>query len=60
MTDLGLSSYCVDIRDFDLELLAGKFASMVSNAEEIKSRMAASLTRKRKRLTSQFDELFRY
>ena len=26
MTDLGLSNYCVDIRDFDLKLLAEKFA----------------------------------
>jgi polysaccharide pyruvyl transferase WcaK-like protein len=60
MTDLELSSYCVDIRDFDLKLLAEKFASMVTNAEEIKSRMAASLTRNRQRLRSQFDELFRY
>jgi polysaccharide pyruvyl transferase WcaK-like protein len=60
MTDLELSSYCVDIRDFDLKLLAEKFASMVINAEEIKSRMAASLTRNRQRLRSQFDELFRY
>jgi polysaccharide pyruvyl transferase WcaK-like protein len=60
MTDLGLSSYCVDIRDFDPKLLAEKFASMAINAEEIKSRMAASLTRNRQQLRSQFDELFRY
>jgi polysaccharide pyruvyl transferase WcaK-like protein len=60
MTDLGLSSYCVDIRDLDPKLLAERFASMVINAEEIKSRMAASLTRNRQRLRSQFDELFRY
>jgi polysaccharide pyruvyl transferase WcaK-like protein len=60
MTDLGLSSYCVDIRDFDPKLLAEKFASMVTNAEEIKSCMAASLTTHRERLRSQFDELFRY
>jgi len=59
MTDLELSSYCVDIRDFDPKLLAERFASMVINAEEIKSRMAASLTRNRQRLRRQFDELFR-
>jgi polysaccharide pyruvyl transferase WcaK-like protein len=59
MTDLELSSYCVDIRDFDLKLLTERFASMVINAYEIKSRMAASLTRNKQRLTSQFDELFR-
>jgi len=60
MTDLELSSYCVDIRDFDPNLLAEKFASIVINAEEIKNRMSASLTRNRQRLRSQFDELFRY
>src|SRR5215510_2810597 len=60
MTDLELSAYCVDIRDFDAKLLAGRFASMVINAEEIRGRMAASLTRNRQLLRSQFDELFRY
>jgi polysaccharide pyruvyl transferase WcaK-like protein len=60
MADLELSDYCVDIRDFDVRLLAGRFASMVNNAEEIKSRMAARLTRNRQQLRSQFDELFRF
>jgi polysaccharide pyruvyl transferase WcaK-like protein len=60
MTDLELPNYCVDIRDFDPKLLAERFALMVINAEEIKSSMAASLSRNRQRLRSQFDELFRY
>jgi polysaccharide pyruvyl transferase WcaK-like protein len=60
MADLGLSSYCVDIRDFDVSLLADRFASMVKNAEEIKSRMAARLTSNRQQLRCQFDELFRF
>jgi polysaccharide pyruvyl transferase WcaK-like protein len=60
MTDLELSSYCVDIRDFDLKRLTERFASMVINAEEIRSRMAVSLARNRQRLRSQFDQLFRY
>ena len=59
MTDLELSDYCVDIRNFDVKLLAERFALMVINAEEIKSRMAASLARNRLRLKGQFDELFR-
>lgn len=59
MTDLGLSNYCVDVQDFDPKLLAEKFASMVIHAEEIKSRMAMSLTGNRQRLMRQFDELFR-
>jgi polysaccharide pyruvyl transferase WcaK-like protein len=60
MTDLELSSYCVDIRNFDHKLLTEKFASMVANTDEIKRRMAESLTRNRLRLKSQFDELFQY
>lgn len=59
MADLDLSNYCVDIQDFDANSLADKFASMVMNAEEIKSRMASSLTRNRRQLASQFDGLFR-
>jgi polysaccharide pyruvyl transferase WcaK-like protein len=58
MTNLALSNYCVDIRDFDVNLLVERFALMVMHAEEIKSCMAASLTRNRQRLRSQFDELF--
>ena len=60
MTDLELSNYCVDIRDFDLKLLTQRFTSMIINTEEIKSRMAASLARNKQRLRSQFDELFRH
>ncbi len=60
MADLELSSYCVDIRKFDLKLLAEKFASMIANADDIKRRMAASLARNRLQLKSQFDELFQY
>jgi polysaccharide pyruvyl transferase WcaK-like protein len=58
MHDLELSRYCVDIRHFDPEVLMEKFALMVSNAEEIRSRMATSLATNRRRLRSQFDELF--
>jgi polysaccharide pyruvyl transferase WcaK-like protein len=60
MTDLELSSYCVNIQDFDLKLLAEKFSLMVINAKDIKCRMSASLTRNRERLGRQFDELFRF
>jgi polysaccharide pyruvyl transferase WcaK-like protein len=58
MQDLDLSNYCVDIRDFDLRLLMEKFASLVINAEEIRSRMRATLAIKSQRLRDQFDELF--
>jgi polysaccharide pyruvyl transferase WcaK-like protein len=58
MADLELSRFCVNIDDFDLKRLASRFTLMVDNAEEIKSRMAASLARNRQKLRSQFDELF--
>jgi polysaccharide pyruvyl transferase WcaK-like protein len=58
MAALELPDYCVDIRDFSVSLLADRFASMVNNAEEIKSRMATKLTRNRQLLGNQFDELF--
>jgi len=58
MADLELANCCVDIRDFDVSLLAERFASMVDNAEEIKLRMATKLTRNRQLLRYQFDELF--
>jgi polysaccharide pyruvyl transferase WcaK-like protein len=60
MEDLELSSYCVDIRKFDLRLLMDRFSSLVINAEEIKRRMEARLTINKARLRSQFDELFPY
>jgi polysaccharide pyruvyl transferase WcaK-like protein len=58
MAGLKLSDYCVDIRDFDADLLADRFTSMINNAEEIKCRMSVSLTRNRRQLRNQFDELF--
>jgi polysaccharide pyruvyl transferase WcaK-like protein len=58
MSDLELSNYCVDIRDFNASLLAERFTSMVNDAEEIKSRMATKLTRNGQLLRYQFDELF--
>jgi len=53
MADIELSSHCVDIRDFEVGLLADRFASVVNEAEELKSRTAARLTRNRQQLRSQ-------
>jgi polysaccharide pyruvyl transferase WcaK-like protein len=58
MNDLGLPKYCVDIRKFDPSLLTDTFRSLVSNTDEIKSRMAAILVNYRSQLTIQFDGLF--
>jgi polysaccharide pyruvyl transferase WcaK-like protein len=58
MKDLGLSKYCVDIREFDLNLLTGTFASLVSNSDEIKRRMAERLSCYKSELKNQFDDLF--
>jgi polysaccharide pyruvyl transferase WcaK-like protein len=57
MSDLGLSDYCVDIRNFNPMLLAQRFALMIDNTDEIKSRMAVSLQKNKHKLGSQFDEL---
>jgi polysaccharide pyruvyl transferase WcaK-like protein len=58
MADLGLSSYCVDIRDFEASSLVDRFGSMVVDADEIKFRMKMRLARNREQLRDQLDELF--
>jgi polysaccharide pyruvyl transferase WcaK-like protein len=58
MKDLGLSKYCVDIRSFDVNLLKDTFISLVSNSDEIKSRMVERLACYKKELALQFDDLF--
>jgi polysaccharide pyruvyl transferase WcaK-like protein len=58
MQDIGLSEYCVDIRNFDGEVLATTYTSLVSNREEIKSRMAVKLAEYRHDLAAQFDNVF--
>jgi len=60
MADLELSNYCVDIRHFDPDMLAERFAALVANSEEVKRRMAAILIKNRRWLSRQFDELFRF
>ena len=54
-----VSVRCVDIRDFDPNSLAERFALMVARAEEIKTHMATKLSKNRRLLGDQFDELFR-
>jgi polysaccharide pyruvyl transferase WcaK-like protein len=58
MSDLGLAGYCVDIRSFDVNLLTDRFAALVRNADEIRSRMSARLATYRQRLERQFDNVF--
>lgn len=58
MNDLGLSEYWVDIRRFDSDLLANRFARMVKHRDEIKARMAEKAALYKQELILQFDELF--
>jgi len=58
MSDLGLSAYCVDLRGFDVNALMDRFAALVRNADEIRSRMKTSLAIYRQRLAAQFDSVF--
>ena len=60
MGELGLSQYCLDIRDLDVSLLIEKFQLLVRNADEVRDCMSRSLKMYRSQLTIQFDELFQY
>ena len=58
MSEIGLSKYCIDIHTCDFKVLADAFQSLVSNRDEIKSRMAEKLASNKKDLATQFDALF--
>jgi polysaccharide pyruvyl transferase WcaK-like protein len=59
MDDLGLAQYCVDIRTCDVNVLTETFTSLVSNSDEIKSRMAKQLACYKRDLAMQFEDVFR-
>ena len=58
MNDIGLSEYCVDMDSFDSDLLLKRFSLLVRNGESIKGVMAETLDGYRRKLASQFDDLF--
>ena len=58
MNDIGLSEYCVDMDSFDWDLLLKRFSLLVRNGESIKGVMAETLDGYRRKLASQFDDLF--
>jgi polysaccharide pyruvyl transferase WcaK-like protein len=58
MYDIGLSEYCVDMDSFDSDLLLRRFNLLVRNGESIKGVMAETLDGYRRKLASQFDDLF--
>jgi polysaccharide pyruvyl transferase WcaK-like protein len=58
MQDIGLSEYCVDIRNFDLDLLTAKFKSLVSNSDRVKRLLAETQVCYKQALRVQFDGLF--
>jgi polysaccharide pyruvyl transferase WcaK-like protein len=58
MADLGLSEYCLDIYEFDADLLKRTFDRLVKNRDNIKSRMAEAATTYRSQLAVQYDQLF--
>jgi polysaccharide pyruvyl transferase WcaK-like protein len=60
MGDLELAEYCVEIGACSEDALREAFVSMVSNRDEVKSRMAEKLAWYRGQLATQFDELFPY
>jgi polysaccharide pyruvyl transferase WcaK-like protein len=58
MEALGLSEYCVDMRSFDPTAAADRFRSLVDDAETVKRKMDDKLADYRRKLRSEFDELF--
>jgi polysaccharide pyruvyl transferase WcaK-like protein len=58
MRVLGLSRYCVDMRNFDPENLFEKFLSLVMDSDNVRQRMSVCLTEFRSQLATQFDDLF--
>jgi polysaccharide pyruvyl transferase WcaK-like protein len=58
MGDLGFSEYCVDIRKFDLNLLADTFTRLIENRDQIKDRMDDKAKCYNRELMTQFDRLF--
>jgi polysaccharide pyruvyl transferase WcaK-like protein len=58
MADLGLSEYCLNIDDFDVDQLSVAFARMVANTAEIKARMAEKVAYYESALARQFESLF--
>jgi hypothetical protein len=57
-TCLGLSKYCLDVHECDVNALKAAFARLVSDQEEIKSCMAKRLEYYQGQLSTRFDELF--
>ena len=55
---IGLADYCVDIDRFDSDLLLRRFSLLVRNGESIKGVMAETLDGYKRKLASQFDDLF--
>jgi polysaccharide pyruvyl transferase WcaK-like protein len=58
MRDLGLSKYCLDIWECDVNALQAAFSALVSDRKDIKSHMTQRLEYYRSQLSRQFDELF--
>ena len=53
-----MSEYCLDIDNFDLDMLKTKFDRMVVDRELIKARLAETAVQYRTELVHQFDEIF--
>ena len=58
MNAFGLSDYCVEINDFDDEMLMAIFQRLLTNAQEIKAAIARNVGLCQKALNYQFNELF--
>jgi polysaccharide pyruvyl transferase WcaK-like protein len=59
MKSLGLSDYCVDLRECDAAVLQQKFSLLARNKDAIASRLAENLACYKTALARQFDGLFK-
>jgi polysaccharide pyruvyl transferase WcaK-like protein len=58
MGDLGLSEFCINLEDCNLDVMAERFNALVDNRDAVRLRMVQKLADYRQQLSSQFDELF--
>jgi polysaccharide pyruvyl transferase WcaK-like protein len=58
MVDLGLADFCLNIDDFDEQVLGATFARLVRERTRVKMQLADKAVDYRQRLATQFDTLF--
>lgn len=58
MADMGLGDYVMDIGRFDVPWLTSRFEQLMTNSEQVRSRIAARRAEYRSTIDNQYDRLF--